>query len=243
MGGTRESFPETAWLTVLSAPDVRDPRRRAMVERLCSLYWRPVYKFIRATWGKSVENAKDLTQEFFATVLDSDLIVRYQPSKGRFRDFLKGALRNFLAEVHRRGERHKRGGGTVTIALDIDAVETSSFAQDLQQSTPEQIYDREWAEGLMAGCVERLKEQLRSEGREKQLRVFEAYDLAPAGGAPPSYEELARRLELSVHDIRNYLSRTRARLRELIVERISEYVASREEIEEELQQLAQYLNR
>lgn len=243
IGGTRESFPETAWLTALSSPDPRDPRRRAMVERLCALYWRPVYKFIRASWGKSIENAKDLTQEFFATVIDSDLIVRYQPSKGRFRDFLKGALRNFLAEAHRRGERQKRGGGSVTIPLDVDGIETHAFAQDLQQSTPEQIYDREWAEGLMADCVARLKELLRAEGKTKQWRVFETYDLAAADETPPTYEELAARLDVPVHDIRNCLSRTRARLRELIVERISEYVASRDEIEEELQQLAEYLNR
>jgi RNA polymerase sigma factor (sigma-70 family) len=243
IGGSRESFPETAWFTVLSSPDPRDPRRRALVERLCSLYWRPVYKFVRAAWGKSVENAKDLTQEFFAAVIDSDLIARYQPAKGRFRDFLKGALRNFLAEAHRHGERQKRGGGSVTIPLDIDGVETGAFARDLQGDTPEQIYDREWAEGLMADCVKRLKEQLRSEGKTKQLRVFETYDLASADEAPPTYEELAGRLAVPVHDIRNYLSRTRGRLRELIVERISEYVASSDEIEEELQQLAEHLNR
>ncbi len=240
IGGTRESFPETAWLTVLSSPDPASPQRRALLERLCTLYWRPVYKFVRASWGKSVENAKDLTQEFFARVIDSDLIVRYRPAQGRFRDFLKGALRNFLAEVHRDGERLKRGGGTATIPLDVDDVETGAFAHDLGRYTPEQIYDREWAEGLMGECVRRLRQLLLAEGKERQYRVFETYDLA--GPPAPSYEELARELDVPVHDIRNYLSRARAKLRELIVERISEYVSSKGEIEDELQHLAEHLN-
>lgn len=235
-GGNRESFPETAWLTALSASDPK--KRRELLERLCTLYWRPVYKFIRASWGKSVESAKDLTQEFFARIIDSDLIARYDASQGRFRHFLKGALRNFLAETHRDAERQKRGGGTVTIPLEVDTLETQAFAKDLRHLTPEQIYDAEWAEGLMADCLARLKRGLIEEKKEIQFRAFEAYS-----SKDESYEDVARSLDLPLHDVRNYIARVRARLRELIVERVSEYVVSAKEIEDELQQLARYLNR
>ncbi len=237
-GGDRESFPETAWLTALSSTDPR--RRRVLLERLCTLYWRPVYKFIRASWGKSVENAKDLTQDFFAEVIDRDMISRYEPSQGRFRHFLKGALRNFLAEAQRDAERQKRGGGSVTIPLDVETIETGTFAKDLRELTPEQIYDSEWAEGLMSACLVQLRKKLVEEGKEVQYQVFEAHNLA---GANPSYEDIARSMGLPLHDVRNYISRTRARLRDLIVERVSEYVASAKEIDDELQQLAQFLNR
>jgi len=229
-GGNRESFPETAWLTALSSKDPR--RRRVLMERLCTLYWRPVYKFIRASWGKSVENAKDLTQEFFAKIIDSDIISRYDSSQGRFRHFLKGALRNFLAEAHRDAERQKRGGGAVTIPLDVDAMEIDP------NLTPEELYDLEWAEGLMAASLSKLKKNLIDEGKELQFRAFEAYNAAET-----SYEQIAQSLNIPMHDVRNYIARVRARLRDLVVERVSEYVASPKEIEDELQQLAKYLNR
>jgi RNA polymerase sigma-70 factor (ECF subfamily) len=239
IGGNRESFPETAWLTVLSTKDPKS--RRALLEQLCTLYWKPVYKFIRASWGKNIESAKDLTQEFFAKIIDSELISNYEPSQGRFRYFLKGALRNFLAVAHRDAERLKRGGGAVTIPLDVQTIENGTFSQEIQRFTPEQIYDREWAQGLMVESLAELKRRLLEEGKELQFRAFEAYNLAP--DAPPTYEEIARQLNAPLHDVRNYISRSRARLRELVVERVSQYVASSKEVEDELRQLAEYLNR
>jgi RNA polymerase sigma-70 factor (ECF subfamily) len=229
-GGNRESFPETAWLTALSSSDPR--QRRVLLERLCTLYWRPVYKFIRASWGKSVENAKDLTQEFFAKIIDSDMISRYDSSQGRFRHFLKGALRNFLAEAHRDAERQKRGGGTITIPLEADAIEIDA------SRSPEELYDLEWAEGLMAACLAKLKKNLIDEGKEVQFKAFEMYNRDSV-----TYEDIAKTLGVPLHDVRNYIARVRARLRDLVVERVSEYVASSKEIEDELQQLATLLNR
>lgn len=229
-GGNRESFPETAWLTALSSTD--PAQRRVLMERLCQLYWRPVYKFIRASWGKSVENAKDLTQDFFAKIIDSDILARYDSSQGRFRHFLKGAIRNFLAEAHRDAERQKRGGGSVTIPLEVDSIEID------QSLSPEENYDIEWAEGLMAACLAKLKKNLIDEGKELQFQAFEAYNQANA-----TYEDIAKSLNVPLHDVRNYITRVRARLRDLVVERVSEYVASSKEIEDELQQLAKFLNR
>lgn len=238
LGGGAESFPETVWSAILSCPDARSPERRARLERLCTLYWRPVYRFIRAAWGKTIEDAKDLTQDFFARLLESDFISRYQPSQGRFRNFLKGALRNFLAEAHRDASRQKRGGGQAVVPLDIDDVEAGVLAPELGRYTPEQLYDREWADGLMADGLAQLKAQLVSEGKENYLKAFEAYDLCPPEQARPTYADLARSLGLSEHDVRNYLSFARARLRELIVRRISEYVVSPADVEEELRELS-----
>src|SRR5690349_13450428 len=97
MGGAREAFPETAWSSILSRKP-GDEARRERMERLVRGYWRPVYKYIRAGWSKSVEDAKDLTQEFFARIVSGDLVLAYEPGRGRFRQYLKGALQHFLTK-------------------------------------------------------------------------------------------------------------------------------------------------
>src|SRR5262245_42976956 len=103
MGGSQEAFPETVWSSILSCKDPASARRQAGINHLFSLYWRPVYKFVRAAGGRSIEDAKDLAQEFFCHILEGDLLGRYEPDQGRFRNFLKGALRNFLLEARRDG--------------------------------------------------------------------------------------------------------------------------------------------
>src|SRR5262245_62019584 len=101
IGGRDGVFPETVWATVLSSPDPASPARQAALNQLFRRYWRPVYAFVRAFWGKSVDDAKDLSQEFFTHLLEWDFVAQYRPDAGRFRHFLKGALRNFLSERHR----------------------------------------------------------------------------------------------------------------------------------------------
>lgn len=239
-GGRDEAFPETLWSSVLSS---RDPQaRQDRLKQLCSMYWRPVYKFIRVSWKKNIEESKDLTQEFFAHLMESDLLGKYRPQAGRFRAFLKASLKNFLAENHRDSRRQKRGGGKIIVPLNMEGVETDSFLKDSQSLTAEDLYDREWAEGLMADCVRRLRDDLKSEGKDAYFEAFERYDLC-ADDSRPTYPEIAQALGLSVHDVRNYLVLARARLKELIVERIREYVSSNSELAQELGELSDLFRR
>ena len=94
MGGSRACFPDTAWSVIAGTEDVGE--RRARLDRLCACYWRPVYRFVRASWSHSVEDAKDLTQAFFCRILSSDVLARFEPGQSRFRHYLKGVLRKFL---------------------------------------------------------------------------------------------------------------------------------------------------
>lgn len=236
-GGTRESFPETSWSSILSCLDPNAPERRARLNDLLTLYWRPVYKFIRASWGKTVEDAKDLAQEFFVHILEDDLVARYRPLEGRFRCFLKGALKNFLAEAHRTGTRLKRGGGKVVVSLDVAELETERFIADLKQQSPEELFDRQWARELMAQSLTRLRAELLAAGKEAHFKVYEAYELAPSADRRPSYADIAASLNLSVFDVTNYLSQVRARLREIVIDRISDYVTSRDELMDEMREL------
>jgi RNA polymerase sigma-70 factor (ECF subfamily) len=237
MGGGGDAFPQTPWSTVLTAPEPASPVRRERLTLLCSLYWRPVYRYIRAAWRKPVEDAKDLAQEFFRHVLEQDLAFRHDPEQGRFRSYLKASLKNFLANEGRDAGRLKRGGGREIVVMEVDRLEREAGAIDAASATPEEIFDLQWARDVIAQAVEELRRRLASEGKEKYFQVYERYDLFAAGGARPTYDSLAQALGLSVDDVKNYLTAARARFRAVLVERVADSVAGREHLERELREV------
>src|SRR5437667_3810433 len=160
MGGNREGFPETVWSSVLSPGNVGASQREEAMNRLFSLYWRPVYKFIRTAGGRSIEDAKDLTQEFFGYLLEGDIVTKFEGEKGRFRTFLKGVLRNFLSEAHRDATRLKRGGGKAILSLDAEAIEKGGFSKEREQYKPEEIFDRQWSAEVLSQSLGELRTQL-----------------------------------------------------------------------------------
>jgi len=237
MGGSRGEFPETAWSTVISTPDPNSPARRELLSRLCASYWRPVYVSIRATFGKSVEDAKDLTQEFFCRILEEDLLFKYEPERGRFRHFLKSALRHFLANAHRNGKTEKQGGGKQVLSLDLAGLETQRLVHDTTLLGPEEIFDRQWVRDVLFQSVKKLKRALDEEGKSIYFLVYEAYELRPDTEGRPTYEQLAKSLGLSMEDVTNYLHLARARLHDIVVESVSDSVISREELLQEFRDL------
>src|SRR5688572_2196319 len=116
LGGSRDAFPETVWSRFVSGTQAVD------LDGLFRFYWRPVYTFIRTASRSSVEDAKDLTQEFFGYLMEGDVLAAYRAERGRFRVFLKGVLRNFLSHDRRDRSRQKRGGGKVPFSLDVEAL-------------------------------------------------------------------------------------------------------------------------
>jgi len=232
MGGSRETFPETVWSSILSCKDPNDPKVQSRLNELFSTYWRPVYKFVRAAHGKTVEDAKDLTQAFFCHVLEDGVVLKYEPKEGRFRHFLKGTLKNFLAEVHRDSTRLKRGGGKTIVSLDVAKVETHRFQSELGKLTPEEIFDKQWARDVVARSIRRLKEVLAKEGKADHFRVYEAYEIQPEGS--PTYESVGQELGMAAQKVKSYLEYARTRLRDVITETVCDYVASRDEMLAEL---------
>ena len=134
----------TQWSQVLAARDGSDTEARAALESLCQTYWQPLYAYIRHQ-GASPDEARDLTQGFFTELLEKDLLAGVNPDKGRFRSFLLASLRHFLSHERDRSQALKRGGGTTTLSLDVEAGEAGYALRPVEAMTPVDVFERRWA--------------------------------------------------------------------------------------------------
>ena len=219
LGGAREQFPETVWSSAVSAAEP------AALDRFLADYWRPVYRFIRTAGRASIEDAKDLTQDFFRYLIEGDLLARYRAEKGRFRSFLKGIPRNFLSQERRDAAAQKRGGGRILVPLD-----TAGLEADREGLTPEEAFDRQWAADVLTQSLADLRRDLPPE----TLRVYEAYELA---SPQPTYGELARARGLTEHQVKGHLDQARARLEQIVRGRLARGVSSPRELADEMNEL------
>ena len=193
------------------------------MERVLSLYWKPVYKFIRVKFGKSNDEAKDLTQGFFASALEREFFQRFDSSKASFRTYIRMGVERYAAARHEAEGRQKRGGGIETLQL-YDSVAGSA--------TPEDIFLQEWRRQLFALALEEMCTEFAAAGKLTQWAVFETYDLAD--GERPSYAEVARSCGVTVSAVTNYLALARRRLRALVTERLRGVTGGDRELREEL---------
>lgn len=239
LGGDRESFPETVWSSLLGAPGPVTPERLAALNDLATLYWRPVYKYVRTAGGASIEDAKDLTQEFFGYLLEGQALSKYDRQKGRFRTYLKAILANFLSTQRRDATRQKRGGGKPVVSLDVQELETVAFLAERERSTPDQIFDRQWTQEILSESLAEMKHQLTREGRALAAQVYEDYHgiAASAPGSFPTYASIGRERGLSEQQVKDHLSYARSRLEKVIRERLSRRVTSDRELSEEINDL------
>lgn len=228
----RARFQTTLWPLVLQAADVQSPERRRHLEELLRMYWKPVYAHIRLAWRKSSEDAKDLTQDFFLSLLEGEFFHHVSCVRARFRDFLKVSLDNFLRNQHRARKRLKRGGTAAVFSLDAREIDGVIKAKERSDLDPARLFDRLWAESLMQEAVRLLEEELIEEDKAAYFRVFQDRDLEASTRV--SYRELAERHALSESTVRNYLAFARRRLREKIQDLLRPSVQSQEELEEEL---------
>lgn len=239
VGGAGEAFQPTRWSIVRSAGDPGSPGYAESLEYLTRAYWRPVYAYLRRR-GHSIEDAKDLTQEFFGVALRRNLPGRAERREGKFRTFLLASVQNFLRDARDREEAARHGGGWKRVELDLDG----ALADGLEgpgSETPEQAYDRRWALDLLQESLGDLRRHYALEGKELHGRLFERYvDLMAAGGAV-EYPALAAEFGCSVGDVTNYLHRARLLYRELLRSRIRESVSRPEEVEEEIGELFRFL--
>ena len=169
----------------------------AALAELCQGYWAPLYGFVRSR-GHTVHDAQDLTQSFFAYVLEHKVYARANRQKGRFRSFLLASLKNFLADAADRERTIKRGGAQIFLPLHEEQAQEaeSLFQTHSGMSNEDRLFDRSWAEALVATVLERLSADYRREGKEQlfnELRVFVAGGAVP----PPTYAKLAHRLEMA----------------------------------------------
>lgn len=241
------SFPTTVWSDILSAGDPASPACRERLEKLIRIYWRPAFAYIRAAWRKSIEDAKDLTQAFFAHLLDKDRLSRLRPDRGSFRGFLKHAIRNFLIDCER--AESVRRPDLPPISLDAQPGELERLGPASPGEPPERAYDREWFRCLFAAAIAELREGLAREGKDVYFEVFRVYCLEPtegvtdtnplqASGSAPTYGEIAKRLGLRETDVANYLHYCRTEAKRILRERIRDYVADDRDVDRELAEAA-----
>jgi len=238
LGGDREAFPETVWSSLLGTEGPITPAREAALNQLVTIYWRPVYKYVRTCGQATIEDAKDLTQDFFGYLLEGGVLSKYDREKGRFRAYLKAVLSNFLSTARRDARRLKRGGGRIIASLDVQELETSAFMAEREKYTPDQIFDRQWTQEILAESLAELRRQLSAENRAVSSQVYEIYNgIAPAETGDPTYASIGRKLGLSEQQVKDHLAYARTRLEKIIRERLARRVASGRELSEEINDL------
>ena len=223
MGGHDGRFPSTH-LSLLEAASGGLPNEA--LDRVAALYWKPVYRFIRLKFRKNNEDAKDLTQGFFASALERDFFARFDPAKASFRTYLRMAVERFAANQHAAANRLKRGGEVEFEPLGGQAATSES---------PEQVFEREWQRQLFSLALDDLRAHCEACGKQLQLRIFEAYDLAP--GDRPSYAALAEMHGMAETSVTNYLAWARRMLRGYVAERLRGVTPGEREFRDEMRRL------
>lgn len=229
-------FAVTHWSVVLAAgqSDLDSVRARDALEKLCRAYWFPIYAFVRRQ-GHGPHDAQDLTQEFFARLLEKNSLANVNRARGRFRSFLLGAVKHFLANEWDKARAQKRGGGTSPLPIDFSSAETSFAVEPADQHTAEKIFDRRWALALLEQVLRRLREDYVIDGREKLFEELKP-TLTEASRAVP-YAQMAARLGSTEGAVKVAVHRLRRRYRELLRAEIADTVAGPEEVEDEIRNL------
>jgi DNA-directed RNA polymerase specialized sigma24 family protein len=225
-------FATTHWSVVLRAGDSQTPHSADALEHLCSVYWYPLYAFVR---NSGHEEARDLTQEFFARLLEKKWLKGVDPERGRFRTFLLASLKHFLANEWNRARTRKRGGGLGLISLDGLEAEERFGLEPKDTATPEALYQRRWAVTLIARAQDRLRDEMTAAG---QADRFEALEPTLAGERTNAgYQALATRFGVAETGVKAMVSRLRRRFREMLEEEIAETLDTGQEPESELREL------
>jgi DNA-directed RNA polymerase specialized sigma24 family protein len=227
-------FVTTHWSVVLSAREKRSPQSTAALEILCRTYWYPLYAFLRRQ-GRPPHDAQDLTQGFFARLLQKDYLLAVAREKGKFRTFLLVALKRFLANEWDREHAQKRGGFAPVVPIDQEFAESRFAADPSPNIQPDVLFDRQWAMTLLERAMSQLREEYVGSGRAKLFEHLET-SLARGESALP-YAEIATRLNLTEAAVKMAVHRMRARYREILRAEIAHTVASPGEVEEEVRHL------
>ena len=224
---------------MLRANDLRDPLRGTALNDLCQAYWGPLYVYLRRK-GRSTEDCRDIAQGFFAYLLEKGVVEKAARDRGRFRSFLIGVLENYLANEHRKAVALKRGGGAPPFSLDFDWEERTASIEPSDPSTPLSAYNRAWALAVLRRAFESFRgESLKTQPGE-HVEALLRHVQGPADDQ--TYEDLAARLGRAPGEVKHLLTRSRRRLRELILEQLRDTVETEAEVEEELRDLFGFLH-
>jgi RNA polymerase sigma-70 factor (ECF subfamily) len=233
-------FSTTRWSVVLACADsgLESATARDALSELCKTYWRPIFAYI-CRRGYSTEDAEDLTQDFFASLLKGPLLQRADPERGRFRSLLLKALQDFLGHAAEKLRTHKRGGGVKFVSWDDWMAEAPSqlslSAQALNSWLPEQLFDLRWAATVVEQALRRLREECQS---KRRLRLFETLSVyLTMERADVSYHHLATNLGIAESAVKKQLHNLRRRYRWLIREEVAQTVQHPNDVDNEIRHL------
>lgn len=227
-------FKTTRWTVVMRATSSPSPEALAALEQLCRVYWYPLYAHARSK-GHGVDDAQDLTQEFFARLLEKNYLNVADQKKGKFRWFLLTAFKCFLANEYDRATAEKRGGGQKMLSLDFTPAETL-FQLEPQSAAPsDKTFDRRWALTVLKAVYDRLRSAYVDSG--KLDRFEKLADFLPGEQPRRTYAEFGNELGISEAAVKMEVSRLRKRFGELLKEEISHTVADESEVDEEIRYL------
>ncbi len=226
-----DEFPLTAWTRIGKVKDATPSQSRTALAELCEAYWRPVYAFIRKK-GNDPHRAADLTQGFFALLIEPGALAAVTEGKGKFRSFLMAACTHFMSNQRTYERALKRGGGRFTISIDQFKGEEWLRLEPFHELTPDRIFLREWAATLLRRVMSRLEAEAEAKGR---ARLFERIRPALLGReASPQYREIAADFGLSEATIKVAVHRYRNRYRLLLRDEIARTLDDPAEIDEEI---------
>jgi RNA polymerase sigma factor (sigma-70 family) len=237
LGEGGERFPATRRSVIEAVRSIDETERARAMDALCEAYWKPVYKYVRLKWNRPAEDAQDLTQGFFAEVLERGLLEKYEPAKSRLRTYLRLCVDSFVMNQDKAAKRQKRGGGMHHMPLDFSGAEQEldktvmNPAAIPSPDSLEEFFEKEWVRSLFTLAVEDLRKHCEERERERTLRLFEEYDLA--GDQTVSYERLAQEYAIPVTDVTNALAWARREFRRIALERLREICGSDEEFQRE----------
>jgi RNA polymerase sigma factor (sigma-70 family) len=228
------NFALTRWSIVLAAGRSDSTHARESLEELCQTYWPPLYAFVRRQ-GHSPHDAQDLTQEFFARLLEKNYLGAVDRTKGRFRSFLLASLKHFLANEWDKAGAQKRGGHQVLIPIDARSAETRAGLEPAEKITADKIFERRWALTLLDLVLARLRAEY---VRDEKTNLFEHLKSTLTGERRSlPYADIGARLAMTEGAVKVAVHRLRQRYREILREEIAHTVSGPEQIEEEIRAL------
>jgi len=225
-------FVTTHWSVVLAAGGTKSPEAIEALEKLCRTYWYPLYAYVRRK-GHNVDDAQDLTQEFFARLLARNYLSVADRNKGKFRSFLLGSLEHFLAHEWTKAHAQKRGGGQSIFSLDEQGAENRYLLEPAHALTAEKIFARRWATTLLDQAMAQLRDECMSNNKGELFSKVEC--LLSGERSETSYAQLAAELNMGEGAIKMAVHRLRRRYGELIRAEIAQTVTTPEEADEELE--------
>jgi RNA polymerase sigma factor (sigma-70 family) len=224
-------FPSTRWSTILKAGSTENPDSHDALSRLCERYWYPLYAYVRRR-GYPFQKAQDLTQDFFAVLLEKNYLKDVQRERGKFRSFLLASLNHFLANDWDRSNAQKRGGGKVMFLSDLSSAENRYQLEPAHDLTPQHIFEKCWALALLDQTFRRLEEDMAKQGNQQHFGTLKPYLIPQSENS--SYKDIAKVLNMTEGAVKVAVFRLRKRFRELLCEEIADTIDNPHELEDEI---------